>query len=195
MQSKFCHIRVLPILAALILLTSSKCQESGPCSEWAVAVDKTGLDGCGMLLQTSDKLLLPFNLAELELDLQDGDSVSISYDIIKDAMSICMAEDATVMLRCAVVKSRPLCEPFSEPAEEEWSRQILRTMDPTRITFITTAGQGYYRFEKGTDCRLYTCSGTEVCQGTCDENDACVKYFADLGMQVTESRVIYVLDQ
>ena len=195
MPSKRHHLYVLVILGLAVILSASKCQTEGPCDEWAIATDRTSLDGCGMLLQTEDRLLLAANLGDLELDLQDGDSVSISYDVIEDAMSICMAEDATVMLRCAVVLSQAPCEPFREPGQEDWSRELLRTMDPTRISFITTAGQAYYRFEKGTDCRLYTCSGREVCRGTCDENDACVTYFADLGMKVTETRVIYVLDQ
>ena len=80
---------------------AGKCN-SGKCDVFARVSDQSGLDGCGILLQLDDgSMLLPANIDAFNLDLTEGDTLSISYDVVPDAMSVCMRENATVTLTCA----------------------------------------------------------------------------------------------
>ena len=69
-------------------------------SEQAILVNRTGLDGCGWLLDTEKGVTLePTNLHEFNITLKDTKKVTISYTIQHDMMGICMAGDI-VKLTC-----------------------------------------------------------------------------------------------
>lgn len=70
--------------------TSGPANSGQVITERLTVVDRTGLDGCGFLLQRSDSSLLePVNLP-VEF-LQEQIVVDVSYREISDRMSICMA--------------------------------------------------------------------------------------------------------
>ena len=72
------------------------------CSQRGTVVDKTDLDGCGLLIQTSGgQLLLPAEYAS-GVDqslLKAGAKIRFDYTEV-GGMSICMAEDAIVRIDC-----------------------------------------------------------------------------------------------
>lgn len=75
---------------------------SKQCTHQGTVVDKTGLDGCGLLIQTSGgKLLLPSEFASgVDQSLiKAGAKIRFGYTEV-DGMSICMAEDAIVRIDC-----------------------------------------------------------------------------------------------
>ena len=76
------------------------------CTHQGTVVDKTGLDGCGLLIETSDgKLLLPAEYAggvDQSL-IKAGAKIRFDYTEV-GGMSICMAEDAIVRIDCLEAK-------------------------------------------------------------------------------------------
>lgn len=72
------------------------------CTTQGTVVDKTGLDGCGLMIQSSDgKLLLPAEYATgVDQSLiKAGAKLRFGFTEI-GGMSICMAEDAIVRIDC-----------------------------------------------------------------------------------------------
>lgn len=66
-------------------------------------VDKTGLDGCSMVIQVGDnEFLEPINLNELNIDIREGVQIEFSYDEV-DAATICMMGQA-VRITCVEEK-------------------------------------------------------------------------------------------
>jgi hypothetical protein len=103
--TKYSIFQPLLIVFVLMALWAGKCNE-GECDVFARVTDQSGLDGCGLMFELKDKtLLLPANLDDYDIQVADGDTVSMSYQIIPDAMSVCMREDATVSLSCIEVIS------------------------------------------------------------------------------------------
>lgn len=53
-------------------------------------VDKTGLDGCSMVIQIGDnEYLEPINLNELNIDIREGRQIEFTYEEV-DVATICM---------------------------------------------------------------------------------------------------------
>ncbi len=183
-----------------LTLTSEKCdQDTTACTESVIAMDMSDLDGCGMILVTEDdKKLLPVNLEEYPLTIKNGDQLSVSYTVLKDGMSICMAEDAMIKLTCLEFISQPLaesdCPEMKDPVDFAWSKKVLGEIQMRHIERFSTSDGDYYMFRSDGDCRLYKCTGQFICKSTCDKNDECETYFANNHIEVTDTRVIYVQD-
>ena len=182
-----------------LTLTSEKCDQDTTCKESVIAMDMSDLDGCGMILVTeNDKKLLPVNLEEYPLTINNGDHLSVSYSVLKDGMSICMAEDAMIKLTCLELISKAPekvdCPQMKDPVDFEWSKKVLGEIEMRHIELFTTDDGDYYLFRAHGDCRLYKCTGEFICKGTCDKNDECETYFASHNIAVTETRIIYVQD-
>ena len=100
----------------LIFSSFSGCDETepieSPCGEMATVKDLTGLDGCGYVFELADATrleLMPMcgtpplskGLEMLsKIELRDGFKVSISYTIIPESASICMAADYIINSSC-----------------------------------------------------------------------------------------------
>jgi hypothetical protein len=159
----------------------------------------TSLDGCGMMLVTTDdKKLLPMNLEDFPYKINNGDRLKVSYTISKEGMSICMAEDAMIKLSCLELISpspdESDCPAMKDPVDFTWSKQVLNEIDLRRIERIATNEGDYYWFRSEGDCRLYKCTGQFICIGTCEEKDECEAYFASRNIAIKDTRIIYVQD-
>ena len=54
--------------------------------------DLNGLDGCGMVITLdNDSTIIPVNLENFTIEVEDGNQVWVKYTELKDAMGICMA--------------------------------------------------------------------------------------------------------
>lgn len=180
-------------------MTSEKCEQETACNETVVALDMSDLDGCGMVLVTGDnKKLLPVNLGEYPITVSNGDKLSVSYTVLEDGMSICMAEDAMIKLTCLerieVSPERLDCPKMKDPVDFSWSKKILGEIELRHIERFVTGDGDFYMFRSYGDCRLYKCTGQLICTGTCDKNDECETYFASQNIEVSDKRVIYVQD-
>lgn len=83
------------IFPALCLLFIASCKKSD-CEDAikATFVDKTGLDGCGMVIEIDDdEYLEPTNLDELDITPKDGMKIWVSYSADTSSSSICMIGD------------------------------------------------------------------------------------------------------
>jgi hypothetical protein len=151
-----------------------------------------------MLVTKDEKKLLPINLEEFPFKVHNGDNVRVSYSVVKDGMSICMAEDAMIKLSCLELISPASeasdCPEMKDPVDFTWSRNVMKEIDLRRIERIATSKGDYYIFRSNGDCRLYKCDGQFLCIGTCDEKDECETYFASRNIAVTDTRIIYVQD-
>tara|TARA_B100000508_G_C11465884_1_gene282600 strand:+ start:90476 stop:90769 length:294 start_codon:yes stop_codon:yes gene_type:complete len=80
----------------LISCKKSDCENSVK----ATFVDKTGLDGCGMVIEVSDdEYVEPRNLDEFSINPKDGMKIWVTYDVLTDQASICMIGDV-VEVKC-----------------------------------------------------------------------------------------------
>jgi hypothetical protein len=83
------------LLLAAILMGITSCQKSD-CKDAvkAIFVDKTGLDGCGMVIEIADdEYLEATNLDELSITPKDGMKIWVSYTVDNNSASICMIGD------------------------------------------------------------------------------------------------------
>jgi|GEM_PF-991835 len=182
-----------------LTVTSEKCDEVAECTDIVIVMDMSDLDGCGMILvNQDDKKLLPVNLDEYPQSIKNGDQLRVSFTILKNGMSTCMAEDAMVTLTCLeLISSSPKesdCLQMKDPVDFSWSKKVLGEIEMRHIERFTTDDGDYYMFRADGECRLYKCTGQFICMGTCDKNDECETYFASHNIEVTEARVIYVQD-
>jgi hypothetical protein len=81
-------------LFSLMILTviTFSCQKSD-CKDAVEAkfVDKTGFDGCGMVIEVLDnEFIEPTNLAEFDISPKDGMKIWVSYKLSENSASICM---------------------------------------------------------------------------------------------------------
>lgn len=78
-------------------------ENNGVITEHLIVVNKTGLDGCGYLLQKADNTLLePVNLPS---DFSvDQIQVKVSYQELSDRMSVCMAGKIIQITEIKLVK-------------------------------------------------------------------------------------------
>ena len=194
------HTFIITLLCfTWLTLTSEKCDQDTTCKESVVAMDMSDLDGCGMILVAGDdKKLLPVNLEEYPLTIENGDHLNVSYTILKDGMSICMAEDAMIKLTCLeLISQEPEesdCLEMKDPVDFAWSKKVLGEIEMRHIERLNTSDGDYYMFRSHGDCRLYKCTGQFICMSTCDKNDECETYFANNNIEVTATRIIYVQD-
>jgi len=151
-----------------------------------------------MLMTTDNKKLLAVNLEDFPVKVADGDKLTVSYTVVKNGMSICMAEDAMIKLSCMeLISPSPEasnCPTMTDPVDFTWSKQVLKEIDLRRIERIATSDGDYYWFRSQGDCHLYKCTGQFICSGTCDEKDECEAYFASRNIAVRDTRIIYVQD-
>lgn len=83
---------IFPLLSLMFI---ASCQKSD-CKDAVKAtfVDKTGLDGCGMVIQlTDDSYLEATNIDELTINPEDGMKIWVSYKEVTEESSICMIGD------------------------------------------------------------------------------------------------------
>ncbi len=84
--------------------TSKKINtEASACDNTGVVKDYSKLDGCKLLIEMEDGTLLrPLSLPPNKA-LKAEQQISFSYEVIPDAISICMRERMSVKLTCLEV--------------------------------------------------------------------------------------------
>jgi len=164
-----------------------------------VTVIKYEVDGCNLMLQkeNGDKWLIFENKTGKEYG--EGDVLKIGYTVISDAMSSCMAEQASMALTCLeVIKKgnvkkeetgRPMplpCTSSSNPMEIDWLKKIIEEQQPTRILRYGFRGAAAYRVDHSKGILLFDCQGNELCQEV--EGDCLAKFRSEF----EGSKLIYM---
>ena len=142
----------------------------------SVRVEKSDLDGCDLLLVLPDgRKLLPVNHEEMRLE--DGQNVLISYIEEKDMASICMAEDAIVIVTCWQLEGRipakKECEDIRDPFESSWLSRIMGEIDPVIIEKYNYRDGFVYICKTSSYNYLYDCQGTLLCVYQAGEQQPC----------------------
>ena len=171
-----------------------KAKTSSDCEHRAVVIDKSGLDGCTLLLKLEDgSEMLPVNLGDFRLNLAAGDEVTITYQLVEDGMSICMAQDAMISLECIQLTTNASadCEPVIDPFEVQWMKAEIRNSDPVRIEEHTVDERVFVHFlGQQRARRVFTCSGILICESGDSQLDYCDTFQGNEG----SIRVVYVTD-
>lgn len=159
-------------IALLAFTCNSNKNSVGPhnCKTTAVVKDFTGLDGCGLLivLDNGDKLL-PAKMSNPNFKLQDGQKIRLNYTVLEDAMSICMAEKASIEITCIeLVEGIPVipkCYDIDDPMTVKWMKKIIDANKPLSIQKFQfrTDGWAYLYFYDAKQV-LYDCQGTLICE-------------------------------
>ena len=155
---------ILSALVLFIILVGGKCTEKETtngsqksCKHTGVIKDLTGLDGCGLVIESEGKTFEPAVLPE-GLTLNAGDSIAFSYRAF-DGASICMVGELIEVTCLQVIKAaKPTCKPFEvirldSSLNFEMSPYTLnshRVADNKLYLNITYSGCGNYN-----DQRLY----------------------------------------
>lgn len=162
------------------VLTQSDCNKSG------VIVDKSGLDGCKWLIVQDDGTKLLPQKWPNSFEPKDKMSVTFSFTEVKDAISICMAEDKVIQLECihavAGKPAKPSCSDTVDPMSIPWMQVAMAKNGSTLVEKFHYLDKYAYLF-KGVnlDNDLYDCQGNLLCSYREIEQNQCSQQLVNLG--------------
>lgn len=185
-------IKALLFLIVVILATDCSSSKSGiqsnVCDTHGIVVDMSGLDGCKWMLVTdAGNKLLPQKWPD-GFEPKDKLSVSFHFTQVKDAMSVCMAEDMVVTVDCIEPIAttgkpvKPTCYNTVNPMEVDWMRVAMVKNGTNLIEKYHYLDKYAYLF-KGVnlDNDLYDCQGNLLCSYRETEQNACSQQLGGLG--------------
>jgi hypothetical protein len=155
------------------------------CKTIGTVKDFTGLDGCSLMivLENGDKLL-PASIQDESFVLRDGQRIKLDYKEIEDAMSVCMAEKASIEITCIeLISGKPVhkeCFDTETPMSVPWMKEVMKTTNPSSIQKFKfrTDGWAYLFFVKSKQI-LYDCQGTLLCEHEGLGVNQCTKKFLE----------------
>lgn len=130
-----------------------------------------GVDGCGILLETDEGILLLVGATPRGDPLETGTRISIGYELMKDYDGpLCGNADAVIRITCKRLLRvssgvpRPIvCEAYDKPSR--WLVDLARGYGATYITrFPWREGRYVYLLESPYGQYLYDCRGYLICQ-------------------------------
>ena len=175
--------KFLIYLTAITLCSITSCDqkkaqntmpEQAECNTHVMVKDYSGVDGCGLLLVTSEgEKLLPASLPKMDFELANNQALKIGFTEMKDAVSICMMESRTIIVNCVefvamtggVKPAKQQCEKVNEPFESSWMPAIVKKYKPVQIDRYEYLGSRFaYYIDAGVKKMLYDCGGTLICE-------------------------------
>jgi len=166
--------------------TSKTISNAYSCDAQGTIVNMKGLDGCKWMLVADDGMKLLPQKWPNDFEPKDNLSVKFHFTEVKDAMSICMAEDKIVTIDCieplAGKPVKPTCYNTVNPMEVQWMR-VAMTKNGTKVIEKYNYLDKYAYLFKGVnlDNNLYDCQGTLLCSYREVEQNACSQQLVDLG--------------
>lgn len=161
----------------------------------ATVIDKSEIDGCGILFRMEDgRLLRPVSFPPMSPELKGGMSVSFAYYTAKEMVTICMAEDESINVVQLVLlndgKQDP-CIHVSDPYDAVWMEKVISDITPYSITRYDYKDQFVYYFTGAQRSFLYKCNGELIC-------DVPGKALNDCARRVNElpgKKIIWVMNE
>jgi len=156
------------------------------CDMQGTIVDMTGLDGCRWMLVTDDGVKLLAQKWPDNFEPKDQLSVKFHFTEVKNAASICMAEDKIVTIDCIepiVGKpAKPTCYNTVKPMDVKWMRVAIVKNGAKIIEKYNYLDKYAYLF-KGVNMSndLYDCQGTLLCSYQEVEQNNCSQQIVSLG--------------
>ncbi len=186
------HKSLVFLVLFFTLACSSTKQNSnekpgGDCLITVSVKDFTGLDGCSMLLVTSDgKKLLPME-APADINWKPGEKYKIGYTAIDDALSICMAENEIIKVSCAE-KLTVECKPSQNGRDNSDLKSRIDNGDVQRIIRYEFDGSWVYQINRMGTSEFIDCQGVSLCQEKCEKFSEC---FKRIKPNLTAEKIIY----
>ena len=169
---KHSFIKIIFCLLALVSFACNSGKKSvkmDGCQTMASVKDFTGLDGCSLMivLDNGDKLL-PAKINDKNFTLRDGQRIKLDYTIMEDAMSVCMAEKASIEITCIqLIEGKPIikeCVETEEPMTVAWMKEVIISKKPASIQKYNFRDGWAYVYFVGAKQLLYDCQGTLLCE-------------------------------
>jgi len=146
--------------------------------------DFVGLDGCGLLVETTGGSLLYVIGLPQGYYLEGGSRIRFGFNYAEEVDmegKDCMHMDAAIRITCLqLLRSssgfpRPIvCRPYDESSQ--WINELIRDLSPTYITrFPWAEDRTVYLFETPSGQYLYDCRGFILCQ----PKKNCLKFIED----------------
>lgn len=176
-------------ILTLMLILSCTAQKEGSqtttrsCNQEVLVIDKSGMDGCGLLLQlpNGDKWLVVEN--DTDQSFQAGERWKIGYEKVDDYMSSCMMEQAAVKIVCQE-KMPAACEDQRDVFKISWLRKKMGDWQPLRVYRYQYQSEVVYLVERAQGNFLFSCRGEQWCAGKGAEWTACLaNYKANFGKE------------
>ncbi len=187
---------VLGFSACKVQQQTGQSTSSGDCNTIVLVKDMQGLDGCQFLLEEEDGTrLLATSMPKNDIQLANNLMLKISYEEVKDAMSICMAEDKMVEVTCienlgmtgGIKPQKKNCDKLNSPNDVAWMKALNTKIKPNLVTrHIYNDGFAYELRTKEKEL-IYDCQGNLICEGMIGD---CSK----IKGQLREPYVIWKLD-
>jgi hypothetical protein len=116
-------LKGLLILTLALVLMAGNCKKEKlkKCDRVGYVVDYTGLDGCGLVIESDDDKFEPVELPDGQ-QLNAGDKIAFSYEEV-NAASICMV-GTMIKVTCLEVLSSNGCRPTKYVNNEELSKAV-----------------------------------------------------------------------
>lgn len=192
---------LLKILTSCLLLTLFSCKtnkdaatiSTANCKTLATVKDFSGLDGCSlMIVLDNGQKLLPAKINDETFVLKDGQQIKLDYKKIEDAMSVCMAENASIEITCIeLISGIPVpkeCFDTEAPMTVNWMKEVINTTSPSSIQKYKYRTDGWaYLFFVKTKQVLYDCQGTLLCEHEGSGMNKCTEKY----LEGEKGKVIY----
>lgn len=160
--------------------TNNHIKPSKNCFTQALVKDMSKLDGCTFLLELVDtgEKLLPTQTTGYDFELANNQLVEIGYKEVKDAMSVCMAENRIVNITCMKLvaltggvkpsRDKPVptpCEKINGPYDVTWMKDLVIKTKPRLIDRYAYKDGWAYHLTNNDMEYVYDCQGTELYVG------------------------------
>ncbi|MBP6185056.1 MAG: hypothetical protein KA479_08930 [Saprospiraceae bacterium] len=171
------------LLSLVVIVTSISCKTSHnalPAGTSAtVEVNQAAAySGCQCVLRTKDgRQFIPVSYSNASCTLQAGEVYSIRYEMRDEAVYGCTLKGALPIHLLACIKlensnlkgtggikpERPICAWTTDVFAIPWMVQIIKQIDPDKITRFQYQSNGAYSFESQKGHYLFDCFGNLIC--------------------------------
>jgi len=100
------NLLTMSLVLSFLYSISSCCKPADGCCDKHTLVtvrDYTGLDGCGLVLETENEILEAYNLAECGVIIEEDMVLCVDYEEV-DGASICMVGPIVEVIYCEVME-------------------------------------------------------------------------------------------
>ncbi len=171
------------LLSVLVIGTFFSCETSHKALPTGLSAtvevnQAVAFSGCQWVLRTKEgKQFIPVSHSNPSCMLQAGEVYSIHYELRDEAVYGCTLKGALPIHLLACIKQansalqgtggikqeRPICAWTTDVYAIPWMVQIIKQIDPYKITRFQYQSDGAYSFESQKGHYLFDCTGNLIC--------------------------------
>ncbi|MCB0522172.1 MAG: hypothetical protein KDD27_24730 [Saprospiraceae bacterium] len=181
------RVLLFSCLMVFVFGCKTKQQAAGQdCGEFGIVKDFGDLDGCGLLIELDNGVLL--NPAKMAggFKLKEGQRINFSYKKLPDMASSCMAEKAIVEITCIQevndgTSGNNDCVDTENPFAVDWMDKAIDIHNPNQIIKYKKGDGWAYLFRGIPMSFLYDCRGKLICETRSNHDECYEEYLAKFG--------------